>query len=149
MDEKWTEEEDAKKKSKKAASEEKKRKKELAAKSPLVRALKKQKRADAGEEELQLWNQMARMSVPLFIKYKIDKEPLFDTANTYLDVWKTDEHEKFYGMRHKETTEMHGIVRTVQQNGAIREAQYKKGVLHGLSREILGNSATVAVYREG
>ena len=45
------EEEEAKKKSKKAASEEKKRKKELAAKSPLVRALKKQKRADADEEE--------------------------------------------------------------------------------------------------
>ena len=29
--------------------------------------------AEAGEEELQLWNEMARMSLPLFIKYKIDK----------------------------------------------------------------------------
>ena len=105
--------------------------------------------AEAGEEELQLWNEMARMSLPLFIKYKIDKEPLFDTANTCLDVWETDDREKCYGMRHKETAEKHGIVRTVEQNGVIREAQYKNGVLHGLSREILVNSATVAVYREG
>ena len=104
---------------------------------------------EAGEEELQLWNEMARMSLPLFIKYKIDKESLFDTANTCLDVWETEDREKCYGMRHKETSEKHGIVRTVEQKGAIREAQYRNGILHGLSREILVNSATVAVYREG
>lgn len=74
---------------------------------------------------------------------------MFDTANAYLDVWSADDREKCYGMRHRETSEKHGIVRTVEEGSSIREAHYKNGVLHGLSREVLANSVTVAIYKDG
>ena len=62
---------------------------------------------------------------------KFDKtEPDFSGSDLEYAVW--DAFGKTcYGMRKVLTKKRHGIVRTLEPNGAIFEASYKDGQLHG------------------
>lgn len=96
------------------------------------------------------------MSVPLFLKYwhtlesnKAESLPLFDPSNTFFDVWQDESSTVCYGMRQRETEELHGIVRKSSPIGYISEATYKNGVRHGLSREVWAFKIELFIYREG
>lgn len=106
----------------------------------------------AAKEETLLWSEQRQMSVPLFLKYWDmieDQLPLFDPNSTYFDVWQDESNTVCYGMRLRETDEMHGIVRKSSALGYISEGCYKNGVRHGLSREVWAYKVEIFMYKDG
>lgn len=92
------------------------------------------------------------MSIPLFLKYwhmVEKKQPLFDPVNTYFDGWQDDQNTICYGIRQRDTEEIHGIVRKSSPIGFISEACYKNGVKHGISRAVWPYKIELFVHRDG
>ena len=61
--------------------------------------------------------------------------PMLDPKSRYSE-WSFGEYF-FFGHRHDETQEKHGIVRELHSGDPILEATYKSGKLHGLSIEVV------------
>ena len=52
---------------------------------------------------------------------------MLDWDNAVYDEWDAVHAGRYYGMRHKETGERHGIVRWVLPDGCIEESTWKNG----------------------
>ena len=88
----------------------------------------------------------------MFLKYwhmVEKKQPLFDPASTYFDVWQDESNSICYGMRLRDTEKMQGVVRKSSPIGFISEACYKNGVKHGISREVWAYKIELFIYRDG
>ena len=79
--------------------------------------------------------------------------PMLDWENAVYDEWDAVHAGRYYGMRHKETGERHGIVRWVLPDGCIEESTWKNGEFHGFYRVIenhpfMSNEVKVELRKE-
>ena len=99
------------------------------------------------EETQETWQLTHEKNLANLLQYYRSVEPtkhLFDKKSVY-DEWNVKDG-KFFGMRHEETGEAHGIARFIDRNGVVVEATFRSGKQHGLSISLFEGQVVVNRY---
>ena len=105
-------------------------------------------------DAIKLWKTLKPMSIELLQKYwsKVESNsPMVDWPEfTVVNGYQPNGFEEFRtGMKHFETGENHGIVRTEYAGERVEEATYKQGKLHGLSRTVTNRDVMIELFKDG
>ena len=105
-------------------------------------------------DAIKLWKTLKPMSIELLQKYwsKVESNsPMVDWPEfTVVNGYQPNGFEEFRtGMRHYETGDNHGIVRTEYAGERVEEATYKQGKLHGLSRTVTNRDVMIELFKDG
>ena len=80
----------------------------------------------------------------------INERSFIDFENCSYQEWVYEFGYRYYGMRDKDNGEVNGVVRFIcLTSGAIMEATFRDGYMHGLHRSIRHDCIRYMLYKDG
>lgn len=103
-------------------------------------------------EAIVFWKMLKPLDLTVLRKFWLladPKEKRLELKRVSFTTWTDNDGLIYTGMKEKDTGLSHGVVRVIKPDKWVSERTYRKGQIHGLSRQVSKDSVRVMLFKDG